>query len=174
MTDVSSRAFKHGEFFAAHSNLVPYFNSHFPLPQRQSWREFRVPKKLSWRVISCLLGEQLPMESLTRLPKVAINIGGTGARTLHPATLPPPLKTPHPSNEPSSLLASLSGSGQALTAEAIKLKYSPSIKPWQPSPRPWNWVDNKVPPSKVRAATLLHCSSNLKGSDGKTPRPFPS
>ena len=37
MADVSSRAFKHGEFFAAHSNLVTYFNKHFPLSQPQSW-----------------------------------------------------------------------------------------------------------------------------------------
>ena len=134
MADVSSRAFKYGEFFAAHSNLVPYFNSHFPLPQRQSWREFSVPKKISWRVISCLLGEQLPMESLTRLPKVEINIGAIGSPMPPHVTLLPPLLTPLHSNKPLSSLASLNGSGQELTVEGIKSKFNPSTKRWWPSP----------------------------------------
>ena len=171
MADISSRAFKHGEYFVAHSHLVPYFNAHFPLPQPKSWQEFKVPKKLSWRVISCLLGEQLPMESLIRLPKVGTNIGANGVRTSPLVTLPPPLQKNHPSNKPSSSLASLNGSGQVLTAEEIKSRFSPSIKHSQPSPRPWNWVANKVPPSKVRETTLLPCTNNWKDSAGKTHHP---
>ena len=171
MADVSSRAFKHGEYFAAHSNLASYFNSHFPLPQHKSWQEFKVPKKLSWRVISCLLGEQLPMESLIRLPKVATNIGANGVPTLPRAMLPLPSQKNHPSTKPSSSLASLNGSGRVLTAEEIQSKFSPSIKPSQPSPRPWNWVANKVPRSKVRETTLLPCINNWKASAGKTHRP---
>ena len=59
MADIPSRAFKNGEFFHAHAKLVNYFNTHFPLPQNLSWEEFKVPKKLTSRVISCLRGEQL-------------------------------------------------------------------------------------------------------------------
>ena len=174
MADVCSRAFKNGAYFAAHSNLVDYFNKTFPLPQHKSWIEFKVPKKLSWRVISCLRGEQLPMESLTRLPKLGTSIGDTGAHTYPPAIPLHPLNTSLPSTKPLSSQASLSGSGRALTDSEIKSKFNPFTKRWQPSPRPSNWVENPVPSSKVRVNTLLRCDNNWKGSDGTTPLQFPS
>ena len=77
------------------------------------------------------------MESLIRLPKVETNIGANGVCTSPLVTFPPPLQKNHPSNKPSSSLASLNGSGQVLTAEEIKSRFSPSIKRSQPSPRPW-------------------------------------
>ena len=160
MADVSSRAFKNGAYFAAHANLVDYFNTNFPLPQRKSWIEYKVPKKLSWRVISCLRGEQLPMESLTRLPKLGTSIGDTGVHTSLPARQPHPLNANHPSTKPSSSRASLSGSGQALTDSEIRSRFSPYTKRWQPSPRPSSWVENPVPSSKVRANTLLRSDNN--------------
>ena len=67
MADITSRAFKNGDFFEAHADLVTYLNLHFPLPQKLSWREFKVPTKWVSRVISCLRGEQLQMESLLLL-----------------------------------------------------------------------------------------------------------
>ena len=44
MADISSRAFKDGNFFKAHANLLPYFKKHFPFPQTASWQERTVPK----------------------------------------------------------------------------------------------------------------------------------
>ena len=78
MADIPSRAFKNGEFFHAKTNLVAYFNLHFPLPQNLSWHEFKLHPKLTSRVISCLRGEELPMESLCRMPKQGENIGKVG------------------------------------------------------------------------------------------------
>ena len=74
MADICSRAFRSGAYFAAESNLLAYFNSHFPLPQNMSWIERTIPAKLTWRVISCLHGKTLPMASLTRLSKRGKNI----------------------------------------------------------------------------------------------------
>ena len=174
MADVSSRAFKHGEYFHAASNIVSYFNSNFPLTQNRSWQEHKVPRKLSWRVISSLLGEQLPMESLTRLPKLATNIGVTGAVIQPHANRLPPLVMKHPLPKPSSLPASLSGSGRALTDSEIASRFSPLTKPWQPSPRPLNWVENVVPPCKVRESTLLPYNNNSRDYDERTLHPSPN
>lgn len=77
LADVSSRAFKTGKFFVAHKQLRAYFNHHYPL-QGRSWREFYLTKKLTSRVISCLLGKQSPMESLVRLPGIKTSTGATG------------------------------------------------------------------------------------------------
>ena len=46
MADIVSRAFKDGKYFNANKNLVVYFNKNFPLPQKTSWTEFHLPKKL--------------------------------------------------------------------------------------------------------------------------------
>ena len=81
MADILSRAFKSGEFFHAKANLTKYFNIHFSLPQTLSWREYKIPEKLASRVKSCLRGELLPMESLTKLPGIGKSIGSTGAHT---------------------------------------------------------------------------------------------
>jgi hypothetical protein len=51
MADILLQAFKNGNFFEAHADLVTYFNLHFPLPQKLSWREFKVPTKWASRVI---------------------------------------------------------------------------------------------------------------------------
>ena len=129
MADVSSRAFKQGEYFHAATNILSFFNSNFPLPQSRSWHEHKVPRKLSWRVISSLLGEQLSMESLTRLPKLGTSIGVTGAATQQNAAQLPPLPTSPPLPRPSSLPVSLNGSGGALTDLEIRSKFSQLTKP---------------------------------------------
>ena len=171
MADICSRAFRSGAYFAAESNLLAYFNSHFPLPQNMSWIERTIPAKLTWRVISCLHGKTLPMASLTRLPKIGKNIGVTGVPTVQPAKPIPSSMGKAPSTEPSSSQAMLQGCGQELTATELKSKFKQSIKPWQPSPRPANWLLNVVPPSKVRENTLLPSAYNLKASDDQTHPP---
>ena len=67
MADVPSRAFNDGKFAEVQQSLTNYFNLHFPLPQNASWKEFKVPESISLPVISCLRGEQLPMEQLCRI-----------------------------------------------------------------------------------------------------------
>jgi hypothetical protein len=99
MADITSRAFKNGDFFEAHADLVTYFNLHFPLPQKLSWREFKVPTKWVSRVISCLRGEQLQMESLLKLPKLGKSVGSIGQSTATSATRIPISTSSPPVNE---------------------------------------------------------------------------
>ena len=78
MVDIPPRAFNDDEFSAAQKNLTKYFNSNFPLPQNQSWKENWIPEKLAPCVISCLHGGAFMMESLQKMPGIGISIGVTG------------------------------------------------------------------------------------------------
>ena len=153
MVDISSRAFKNGKYFKASQNLVNYFNIHFPLPQNISWTEFRIPTKLSLRVISCLRGDPLQMESLLNLPKLGRSIGPTGALIPNYAALNRSSKMNLPSANQSSSRGSLQESEQDLTASEIKLKFLPSRMRLRPSPRPLNWLENEVPYTKRQMNT---------------------
>ena len=171
MADISSRAFKTGKFFAAHDNLLSYFSTHFPLPQTACWTVRQVPKKFAWRVTSCLLGEALPMESLTRLPRLGKSTGGIGARIVQHAKPTPSYMTNLPSPDPSSSRDMLHGCGRALTATELKSQFRPLVQPWQPSRRPLSWEANVVPPSKVREATLLRSVKSWRDSAARTHLP---
>ena len=155
MADIPSRAFKNGKFFEAHADLVTYFNLHFPLPQNLSWREFKVPAKWASRVTSCLRGEQLQMESLLKLPKLGKSIGSIGQSTaisapqIHILTSSPPVK------ERCSSQPLPPGYGPGLTVEEIKSAFKRSRKRSRPSPRPANWLENKVPLHKQRENTFF-------------------
>ena len=144
LADIPSRAFKTGNFFEAAADLTSYFNHHFPLPQDVSWIEFKVPEKLTSRVIKCLLGVQLPMESLIRLPKLGKNIGNIGQAVVHDLQSIPSSPMSPNCNKSSSSRVSLQGSGQALTVTEIKSKFKRSQRRSQPSPRPSSWLANKV------------------------------
>jgi hypothetical protein len=155
MADIPSRAFKNGEFFHAKENIVSFFNSTFPLPQELSWKEFKVPEKLASRVISCLRGEQLQMESLYKLPKLGKGIGSIGQSTASNAPQTHSSQASHPANEPSSSQLLPQGLGPALTVEEIKSRFKRSRMRSRPSPRPANWLDNVVPSTKVREHTFF-------------------
>ena len=120
MADIPSRAFKNGEYFHAHENLITYFNSHFPLPQNLSWQEFQVSSKMASRVISCLRGIQLPMESLHRLPKLRKSIGNTGPATVTTSSLIHSCQNKQTVRRLSSLQDLPPGFGPGLTETEIK------------------------------------------------------
>jgi hypothetical protein len=153
MADIISRAFKNGKFFHASENLTCFFNKHFPLQKNKSWRDFRLPKELVSRVTACLRGEPLQMASLLRLPKIGQNTGSTGTTTHECARLTHSSPTSNPSNEISSSMHMLQGSGQALTAEALRSGFKGSRMRSRPSPRPLNWLENKVPCTGSREST---------------------
>ena len=155
MADIPSRAFKNGEFFHAQTNLVAYFNLHFPLPQNLSWHEFRLHPKLTSRVISCLRGEELPMESLCRMPKQGKNIGKLGQDTAMNATQTHTWNASAVASKESSSPALRLESGPGLTVTEIKSVFKRSHKRLRPSPRPANWLENKVPSTKVRENTFF-------------------
>jgi hypothetical protein len=153
MADVSSRAFQNGEFFLHNLTLSQFFNSKFPLPKNLSWRELRIPQKLTSRVISCLRGEQLTMESLLRMPKVASNTGRTGRTTQDNGKKTPSSPMRQKLSKESFSQHLLQGSGQASTVEELKSAFQRSRKLSRPSPRPLNWQDNIVPSTGMRRLT---------------------
>ncbi len=155
MADIPSRAFKSGEYFHAKENLVSYFNTHFPLPQKNSWIEYTIPTKLASHVISCLHGKLLPMESLLKLPRLGKSIGASGRHTAHLVAKSTPTSTTSArSNKESSCWPSLPVHGPGLSAEEIKSVFKPSRMRSRPSARPANWLENRVPSSKTRENTF--------------------
>ena len=158
MADITSRAFNEGKFFHAHNKLTQYFDSNFPLPQQASWTVFQLTKKMLLPVISCLLGEQSPMESLTRQPNPIKNIGSTGVPIARHSILTPSCAHETKYNNKSLLQVSLQGSGQVFMDTAIKSKFSQSLMRLRPSPRPSNWLDNKVPSTKPTMSTNFRSS----------------
>ena len=154
MADIPSRAFKEGKYFKAANDIVTYFNTHFPLPQNLSWKEYVVKPKLASRVISCLRGEQLQMESLLNLPRHGTSTGATGQHTAPPATQIPISPTSQPVKKQSSSQPLPPGYGPGLTVSEIKSAFKRSHRRSRPSPRPANWLDNRVPLSKRRENTL--------------------
>jgi hypothetical protein len=145
MADVVSRSFQGGKFFENNSDIVTYFNSHFPLPKPSSWREFQIPPRLVSLVTSSLRGKQLPMESFLRPPEIGKNIGATGVTTVQcsRSATPSSLMSLHSAGT-SSLVPSLQGSGQALSVEGIKSKFKVSRMRSRPSARPSCWLDNQA------------------------------
>lgn len=166
MADIPSRAFKNGEFFHAHENLVNYFNSHFPLPKNLCWKEYKVKQKLVSRVISCLRGTQLPMESLHKLPKLGKNIGAIGQNTASFSNLDRTLMTSQLAKNLSSSQDLPQGYAPGLTVTEIKLAFKRSRTRSRPSPRPANWLENKVPSSKKRENTFFPSKDLSKDSKG--------
>ena len=155
MADIPSRAFKTGEYFHAQTDLVAYFNSHFPLSQQQSWREYAIPNALALRVISCLRGAPSQMESLLKLPKLEKSIGKSGQTTASTAAQHRTSTSAPRVNAQLSSQALQPECGQGLTVEEIKSKFRRSRMRSRPSPRPPNWLENQVPSTKRRENTFF-------------------
>ncbi len=111
--------------------------------------------------LSCLRGEQLPMESLLKLPKLGKSVGSIGQSTATSATRIPILTSSHPVNEQCSSQPLPPGYRPGLTVEEIKSAFKWSRKRSWPSPRPANWLENKVPSTKVRENTY-RCRVTLR------------
>ena len=163
MADAASRSFKDGGAFIKKLPLLTYFNSTFPLPQGKSWKEFQIPSSLSSRVISCVRGEALPMASLLRLKKAAINTGSTGAPMPNSAALRRISKERHNKRSTSSSQVLLHGSGRATTEEAIRSKFHQSLMRSQPSARPSSWVQNQLRSTGPTTSTTSPSNDALKG-----------
>jgi hypothetical protein len=174
MADIVSRAFKKGQYAAANENLTHYFNLHFPLAQKRSWKEFQIPKKLASRVISCLRGELLPMASLLRLPGIGSSTGHTGKNTPPSAASIPSSLTCQTSNETSYSQPSLQGSGQGLSEGELRSKFRESRMRSHPSPRPYSWLGNQALSTELKTSTSYPSNDLLKDTDEKTPSLSPN
>ena len=148
MADRSSRAFQHGKYFQAQTNLTQYFTATFPLPQGNSWTEYTMPTALTSRVTSCLRGDPLTMAVLRRPRKPGKNTGTTRQSIPPNSTATLSSQTPPTSTKPSSPQPLLLGSGQVSTDAANKLRWARSQRRWHPSPRPSNWKMNRAQSTK--------------------------
>ena len=173
MADTASRAFKNGDYFHISTNLLTYFNNTFPL-QTGSWQEYSLHPGYASRVISCLRGEQLQMESLLKLPKLNKNIGNRGAPTALNVESNHSSNRYQKSNMQSSLQASPPESGPALTATEIKSVFKQSRMRLRPSQRPSTWLANKVPSMKHREHTFFPSKDVSKASDEKIHQQSPN
>ena len=129
----------------AFTSLTSFFNKKFPLQQPNSWNEFRLPKKLTSRITSCLRGKPLTLASWLRLPAPAHVTGTNGSLLRDSSTSTRSSKTSTPSSEISWSQPLLRGSGVELSAEESKSLLARSVQPLPPSARPSNWLDNKAP-----------------------------
>ena len=139
MADVASRYSSDTKLQARSPTLLKFFNTYFP--QETSWEQFRLPQKLTSRVMSSLRGTQLTLELWRRLPKLEKNIGKNGANMQKKSKSTPSSKPRIPSSETWSSQHSLLGSGQVTTAKAVKSGYKESLMPFRPSARPSSWQD---------------------------------
>ena len=83
MTDIPSRSFgsKPKWHFKNEHDLLTFFNSSFPLPNKNSWSVCQPTSKIAMRVISILRIVPFNLEDWRRLPAVAKSIGTVGKPT---------------------------------------------------------------------------------------------
>ena len=80
MTDIPSRSFGSVPkwHFKTDDDLLTFFNSSFPLPQKNSWSVCQPTSKIAMRVTSILRTVPFTLDDWRRLPAVAKNIGTAG------------------------------------------------------------------------------------------------
>jgi hypothetical protein len=83
MTDIPSRSFgsKPKWHFKSDNDLLAFFNSSFPLPNKNSWSICQPTSKIATHMISILRIVPFRLEDWRRLPAVAKNIGTAGKPT---------------------------------------------------------------------------------------------
>ena len=167
MADIASRHSSSKTLQSKSPTLLTYFNTHFK--QKTSWEEFHLPKKLTSRVMSSLLGTQLTLESWRRLPGLAKNTGSTGVVMQPMSKSTRYCQKQTPSLETWSLQHSLQGSGVVTTAEEIQSAFKESLMRFRPSARPSSWLATKAQSTGPPTHTTFKSKDVSKVSKGKTP-----
>ena len=170
MADVASRSFTDKIFTQTNTTFLQTFNKTFPL-QKNSWREFHIPKKLASRVISCLRGEPLAMASWVKITRPEKNIGNAGKHTQDNSTSTHSWNNVQLKNKSSSSQHLLQGSGVATSAKEVLSELKQSHKHSQPYQRPSNWLGNAPRSSKQKKLTKHQWHGNWKATEETTPRP---
>ena len=141
MADVASRSFIDSRFTNSNNSFLTTFNSLFPL-KKNSWREFHIQPKIFSKVISCLRGEPLTMALWHKIPGQEKNIGLTGKSTQNCSKK---THTSHHAQMPSKSSLSqllLHRSGRDIKTKESKSPFKQSLKHFQQSQRPVNWLEN--------------------------------
>ena len=173
MADVASRSFNNTIFNSSQNSFLQTFSNQFPL-QTDSWQEFKIPKKLASKVISCLFGKSLTMGSWTTTTGQEKNIGNIGSNT-------PPFSKHHHTwntspvqNNASSSQHLLLGSGQAATAKEVLSGFQQLQKHWLPFQRPSNWLGNNPQSTNQKKYTNSQWHGSLRDIEEKIHLPHPN
>ena len=143
IADVPSRSFVNKTFTTSPNSFLETFSSLFPLKKPHCWKEYRMPKRLSSRVTSLLLGKPSTLASWTRIPKQDKNIGSTGRNTQQISTKRMPTsETKRTFKKVLSLQHLQHEYGLDITVKADVSKSILSSKQSAPSPRQSSWLEN--------------------------------
>ena len=149
IADVPSRSFHDSTFTNSQKTFCQSFSNMFPLKQNHSWKEYRLPKRLSSRVTSLLLGKQSTLASWTQIPKQGKNTGSIGE------TMQPRLTKRTPTSETKQTFKNVLSLqhlqqeyGLDITVKDDVLKSILSSKQSAPSPRQSSWLENA--PQSIR------------------------
>ena len=165
MADMASRSFNEPCFTNANKPFLQTFQSLFPL-QTSSWREFSHPKKISYRVISCLLGKPLALASWTKITRPGKSIGSIGPHTQNNSESTTSSTTVTFNKKSSSSQHLLLGSGQATTGKELLSELLQSHKHSLPYQRPLNWLDNHPRSTKQKKLTTSQWHGKWKATKG--------
>ena len=149
IADVPSRSFHDTAFTNSHKTFCQTFSNMFPLKQNHSWKEYLLPKNLSSRVTSLLLGKPSTLASWTQIRRQDKNIGNTGAATQ------PALTKRIPTSETRQIFKNVLSLrhlqheyGLDITVKDDVSKSILSNKQSAPSPRQSSWLENA--PQSIR------------------------
>ena len=167
MADVASRSFCDTTFTNSNKTFLQTFSSMFPL-QNTSWQEFHVPKRITSKVTSCLLGKPLTMELWTKTIGQDKNTGPIGATTPSSSAQTHTSPTSQAQNNVSSSRRLLQGSGQESTAKEVLYGFQQLQKRWRPYQRPLNWLENSPLSTKQKKYTNSQWHGSLRDTEEKT------
>ncbi len=69
--------------FKSNTEVITFFNSHFPLPNKTSWNIFQIHSDVAMRVISILWTKHFSLDEWRQLPKIGSITGPIGPNMSH-------------------------------------------------------------------------------------------
>ena len=174
MADVASRSFIDSAFTNSSHPFLHVFQHLFPLKKPHFWTEFQLPKSLSSRVMSSMLGKQLTLASWTKIPGQERNIGLTGKAIVPASTQTRSYTGTQTLNAPLSLQHLQHEFGLDVTGIAKGSKPSRSLQRSQPLPRPSNWLENRPLSTRQMRHTQQQWDGLWKDGDVEIPHPSPN
>jgi hypothetical protein len=172
--DIPSRSFGYKKAWHCKSEteFLSLINSEFPLPQKRSWRGFRLSYALSTKVISELGMTVSPMGEWRRLRRIGKSFGGTGVPIADPSELTRTWRKQTSSPRHGWQQGSQGVCERAATAVENRYKLEQCVRHSEASTRrsPWTQVINPSTNLDLTTDTSSHFNTCSKDSRTKIPR----
>ena len=172
--DIPSRSFGYKKAWHCKSEneFLSLINSEFPLPQKRSWRGFRLSYALSMKVISELGMTVSPMGEWRRLRRIGKSFGGTGVPIADPSELTRTWRKQTSSPRHGWQQGSQGVCERAATAVENRYKLEQCVRHSEASTRrsPWTQVINPSTNLGLTTDTSSHFNTCSKDSRTKIPR----